>query len=267
MKNGIFITARLGSTRLEKKHLLPVRNQPVLTYLIRRIRREFQREMNAHEVRLVIVTSDEPENRQFEMFAAEGAAVFYGSKDNIPLRHLQAAQALSLDGIISVDGDDILCSVNGMRAIHDALSGNTPYARTSNLPFGMNSVGYSRAFLETSLRGHSEDILETGWGHIFDARQLLDISIPFPLQDNALRFTLDYPEDYEFFKAVIVSLGDSIVAAQDDLIVRTVIENKLFAINEPITKQYWDNFYKLQAKEKQRSTVTAEHSPGQRNAR
>jgi len=257
MKNGIFITARLGSTRLERKHLLPVRDQPVLSFLIRRICREFEHEMNSKEIQLVIVTSDEPENRQFEMFGAEGAAVFYGSKDNIPLRHLQAAQAYSLEGVISVDGDDILCSVSGMRAVHDALSRNAPYVKTSNLPFGMNSVGYTRAFLESSLHGHKDDTLETGWGHIFDARQQIDISIPFPLHDNALRFTLDYPEDYRFFSSVIESIGDAIVDAQDISIVRQVIEKKLFLINEPISKQYWDNFHKLQAQEKQKANASA----------
>ena len=168
MKTGIFITARLGSTRLEKKHLLTVNNHPILFFLIKRIKEEFREQLISGEIKIIIVTSDEPENREFENFQKDGATVFYGSINNIPLRHLQAATAHSLDSIISVDGDDILCSVKGMRTVYEALMQGAKYAKTSNFPFGMNSSGYSKDFLESSLNGHFGDILETGWGRIFD---------------------------------------------------------------------------------------------------
>jgi spore coat polysaccharide biosynthesis protein SpsF len=253
MKTGIFITARLGSTRLEKKHLLPVNGRPLLSYLFMRIRNEFRSELDQGSVKLVIVTSDEPENRKFEIFSPDGIAVFYGSKNNIPLRHHQASTALSLDGVISVDGDDILCSAKGMRAIYDALALKIPYAKTSGLPLGMNSIGYSRTFLGSSLIGHTDDILETGWGRIFDSKNLKNIHIDFPIQSDDLRFTLDYPEDYRFFDEVIRMLGEKIAESDDERIVRTVIENKLHLITEPIVKEYWKNFYKKQAQEAQDS--------------
>ena len=249
MKTGIFITARLGSTRLEKKHLLTVNNHPILFFLIKRIKEEFQKELIDGKVKIIIVTSDEPENREFENFVKDGATVFYGSTNNIPLRHFQAAKAHSLDSIISIDGDDILCSVKGMRAIYDALMQGAKYSKTSNLPFGMNSSGYSKDFLESSLNGHFDDVLETGWGRIFDQSQLTEIQVPFPAQDNVLRFTLDYDEDYQFFKSVIEAFGDDIFTVQDKDKVSFVMNRKLYLINESISKQYWDNFYKLQEEE------------------
>lgn len=249
MKTGIFITARLGSTRLKRKHLLPVSDHPILYFLIKRILGEFQGELLREELKIVIVTSDEPENREFENFLNDGTTVFYGSTSNIPLRHLQAAKAHSLDVIVSIDGDDILCSVKGMRAVYEALMQGFKYAKTSNLPFGMNSSGYSKDFLESSLNGHLDDILETGWGRIFDQGQLTEIQVPFPAQDNVLRFTLDYDEDYQFFKSVIEAFGEDIFSVQDEDIVRLVMNKKLYLINESISKQYWDNFYKLQEEE------------------
>ena len=249
MKTGIFITARLGSTRLNKKHLLPVNGRPILFYLIKRIAREFQSESTGKDLKIIIVTSDEPENREFESFQKDGVAVFYGSKANIPLRHLQASKAISLDSIISIDGDDILCSVKGMRAVYEALIKGVKYVKTSNLPFGMNSVGYSKDFLEMSLSGRFDDILETGWGRIFDQAQLTDIRRPFDIQDSVLRFTLDYDEDYQFFRSVIEGFGEKIFAVQDEEIARFVLNNKLYLVNESISKTYWDNFYKLQNEE------------------
>ena len=249
MKTGIFITARLGSTRLKRKHLLLVNDHPILFFLIKRIKEEFQKELIDGKVKIIIVTSDEPENREFENFVKDGATVFYGSISNIPLRHLQAAKSHSLNSIISVDGDDILCSVKGMRAVYDVLMQGATYAKISNLPFGMNSSGYSKDFLESSLSGHVDDILETGWGRIFDQSQLTEIRVPFPVQDNVLRFTLDYDKDYQFFKSVIETFGDDIFTVQDKDMVSFVMNKKLYLINESVSKQYWNNFYKLQEEE------------------
>lgn len=256
MKTGVFITARLGSTRLKKKHLLTVNNHPILFFLIKRIKEEFREQLISGKIKIIIVTSDELENREFENFQKDGATVFYGSINNIPLRHLQAAKTHSLDSIISIDGDDILCSVKGMRTVYEALMQGAKYAKTSNLPFGMNSSGYSKNFLESSLNDHFDDILETGWGRIFDQNQLAEIHISFPIQNKLLRFTLDYDEDYQFFKSVIERFGENIVTAQDEEIVKFVIDKKLYRITEPIAKKYWENFHRIQEKEKQISNIT-----------
>jgi len=249
MKTGIFITARLGSTRLKKKHLLEVNSRPILYFLIQRIENEFQSELADGKAEIIIVTSDEEENREFERFIRNKIGVFYGSVHNIPLRHLQAAKKYFSDLIIAIDGDDILCSTKGMRAVYEALLRGVPYAKTVNLPFGMNSNGYSMSFLESSLAGHMEDTLETGWGRIFDQNQLVDVPIPFTISDDLLRFTLDYAEDYQFFKAVINAFGEAIVTAQDEEIVRLVVEKKLYRITEPVAKKYWENFNRTKEKE------------------
>jgi spore coat polysaccharide biosynthesis protein SpsF len=249
MKTGILITARLGSTRLGEKHLLPVNDQPLIHYLIERIRWEFGKEIKDNNVQIVIATSDEQENRKFAEFSNSGVAVFYGSIKNIPLRHSQAAAAHKLDAIVSIDGDDILCSPKGMREVYRALNGDAKYIKTSNLPFGMNSSGYAAWFLAAAIKNHTNDTLETGWGRIFDEKQIMDIIIPFPVQNDALRFTLDYEEDYQFFKALIEKFGERIIQMTDEEIVNIVLKEEFFRINEPISKQYWENFYRLQKQE------------------
>jgi spore coat polysaccharide biosynthesis protein SpsF len=251
MKIGILITARLGSTRLEKKHMLPVEGHPILYFLIRRIAIEFHAEVTNRQVAILIATSDETENTMFECFLKDGVNVFYGSVNNIPLRHLQAAKSYDLDAMISVDGDDILCSVKGMRTVYDRLNKGSPYVRTSGLPFGMNSMGYSRQFLESALGGRNEKILETGWGRIFDQSLAVDIAMPFPVQDDALRFTLDYDEDYHFFESLITALGEHVWHIKDEDIAKLVLDNKIYVHNEPIARQYWNNFYKMRDIEEQ----------------
>jgi spore coat polysaccharide biosynthesis protein SpsF (cytidylyltransferase family) len=256
MKTGILITARLGSTRLERKHLLPVAGRPILTVLLRRINRAFRQGIAEHIVTMLIATSDEPENRQFEQFSTEGAAVFYGSSGNIPLRHLQAARAHGLEAIVSIDGDDILCSVAGMQAVWELLQKGASYARTAGLPFGMNSMGYTRNFLESSLAERTESLLETGWGRIFDESQAAEIRMPFPIQDDNLRFTLDYEEDYRFFQEIFDSLGERIWDIDDEGLVRHVIERNIHQFNQRIARQYWDNFYKMRDLEEKKAGRT-----------
>ncbi len=255
MKTGILITARLGSTRLKSKHLLPVSGQPVVAYLIRRIAKEFQKEIHKGLVTIVIATSDEAENRAFEQFSQNAVTVSYGSKDNIPLRHVQTANDLSLDAIVSVDGDDILCSVSGMRKVYEALLDGKPYVKITGLPFGMNSWGYSTEFLLSSFETHHGDVLETGWGRIFDDAMLSEIRITFPIEDNTLRFTLDYEQDYRFFSEVIQAVGQAIDTISDEEIVRLVRDNGLYQLNESISKEYWNNFYRVQEEEMQQSLL------------
>ena len=249
MRIGIFITARLGSTRLAKKHLLMVKGKPIIFYLIERIKTEFEKEINNGDVSIVITTSEENENREFENLRCLGIDVFYGCKNNIPLRHYQAAIEHKIDAIVSVDGDDILCSPKAIREVYKAFSNGSKYIKTFNLPFGMNCSGYTTQFLSLSLEGHFNDILETGWGRIFDEKELVNISIPFEFQGDFLRLTLDYEEDFHFFKAIIEKCNEDIIAMSDEEIIKTVIENELFKINEIVTRQYWENFRRVQNQE------------------
>jgi len=249
MMIGILVTARLGSSRLARKHLLPAGDRPILTYLLRRIVREFKPEIDAGKATLIMATSDEPENRAFEAFGE--ASVFYGSLNNIPLRHLQAAVAHDLYAIVSVDGDDILCSRKAMRTVYEGLMRGEKCIRTSGLPLGMNAWGYSRRFLEESLAEHRrDDFLETGWGRIFAPAEIREIALPCSATDESLRFTLDYEEDYKFFSALIAAFHDDIVVTDDEEIIRYVQAHELYRLTEPVSRLYWENFHRAREQER-----------------
>ena len=250
MKIGILVTARLGSSRLRRKHLLLAGGKPLMSYLLERISVEFTHEIQVGSVITVIASSDEPENRDFESFTVSGTQVFFGAIDNIPLRHHQAAKALGLDAIVAVDGDDILCSVRAMRTVYNALSTGSQYVKTGGLPFGMNTFGYSTEFLASSLEGHCEEVLETGWGVIFPEAGVSEIQVPGPAPKDKLRFTLDYEDDYLFFSAVIEAIGPGIATTGDEEVVRVVEQNSFYRLNENIAQEYWANFYRCMERER-----------------
>src|SRR6478672_326472 len=102
---GILFIARLGSTRLSQKHLIKAQGKTFIEWLVDRFREEFKEEIEQEKVRMIIATSDEPENRLFEtIFPSDQVEVFYGAIDNIPLRQSQCADICGFDNIISVDG-------------------------------------------------------------------------------------------------------------------------------------------------------------------
>lgn len=244
MHIGIIITARLGSSRLKEKHLRVVDGRPILYYLLERIKKAFQKEIDDKKISIIIATSDEPENRKFEQFISKGVSIFYGSQNNIPLRHLQSAEANQLDGLISVDGDDILCSGEGMKMVYQQLILGSDYIKTSSLPFGMNVMGYSTYYLRQALKSIDIGILETGWGRIFDESVLKEIPFKIDNNHNLLRFTLDYPEDFAFFKQLITQFPGDISICKDQEIVDYVNDNQLYKVTETIASEYWVNFNK-----------------------
>lgn len=239
---GLLITARLGSSRLPQKHLLPIDGKPVMGYLIDRMERAFGPELGSGDVKIIISTSAEAMNTAFRQFVPP-AHVFYGDIKNLPFRQLQAAYTHELDYIVSVDGDDILCSVQAMRDIATKLEQGESYVSTKGLPFGMNAFGYSQSFLERSLENSSAKILETGWGRIFDENERSLITYPqVEAFEDKLRLTLDYQEDFDLFKSVIEELGDTIYTIPDTELITHIMESGRYKTNTSRIEEYWNNF-------------------------
>lgn len=243
---GILFIARLGSTRLQQKHLIKAEQKAFIEWLVARFAYEFEKEISNEEVKLILTTSILPENKQFEKILQElPVEVFYGNDGNIPWRQLECAEAYNLQGIISIDGDDILCSTSGARLLFNELTKKgRPYVKTSGLPFGMNSMGWSTSFLKNAIGEIKSDILETGWGRIFENQAGSNVQINGYPENSNLRFTLDYPDDAKFFRSIIKFLGDKTLSISDEELIKIVMENRFYEINASLHKEYWSNFNK-----------------------
>ena len=64
-ETGILITALVRSTRFKQKHMLKVREKPIVYYLIERIRKFKEEIAQNNLIKVVIATSDEPDNCAF----------------------------------------------------------------------------------------------------------------------------------------------------------------------------------------------------------
>jgi spore coat polysaccharide biosynthesis protein SpsF len=240
---GIFIVARLGSTRLERKHLIKVNDQTFIEWLVQRLINEFAFEIEAGELKIFITTSVKPENKEFEsIFHGKGVNVFYGNDSNIPLRQIECAKENNISIILSIDGDDILCSMAACREVIKKLQQGGDIFKTQGLPFGMNVSGYKTNFLKEALKIHQYNKLETGWGKIFDDHQIGIIEMGEIKNTSNIRMTLDYQKDADFFKAVISDLGNSIVSIRDSSLIETIVKNGWHKLNESLNDEYWENF-------------------------
>ena len=251
MRSGILIIARVGSTRLSQKHLIKAAGKPFIQWLTDRYLKEFENEVEEEKVQVIIATSSEPENEVFqELFAGSMVSVFFGSSKNIPYRQLQCAESFRLQNIISVDGDDVLCSVSASRTVYNKLIAGGSAVKTVGLPLGMNVMGYTTTLLQQSLNGRENNgTLETGWGRIFGEDSFVTINLGHYSQDHRLRFTLDYEKDAIFFRKVIEGLDKQIIQIKDEKLIQYVIDNKLYEINAELNDSYWNNFNEQKSRE------------------
>lgn len=242
---GIIIAARLGSDRLPGKHLVQAAGRSLIHWLCRRMLTAFANEVAAGEVMVAIATSEKPGNEPLREAVADlPVKVFFGPDANIPLRQSQCARAFGMDHIISVDGDDILCSTAAARAVYQGLNANGPYdiVRAEGLPLGMNCQGYPAEYLARCLTAAKGERFETGWGRLFKEPRVRTIQCGTYDIMGDLRFTLDYPEDAAFFQAVIEGLGERVLTITDDALVAYVEQHGLVQHNAHLKERYWSNY-------------------------
>ena len=242
---GIVINISLESKRLSLKHLKKIKEEYILEYLIKRILNKTQ---NIDNLKLILNVSEKSRDKYFDILyficKKYNIYLFFSNHSNIPKRINNCADYFGLSHIISVDGDDILVSADGITSIFNKFNSNKyeDLVTTKGLPFGMNVMGFSKELLENSLLNDNSLILETGWGKIFNCNKTF-ISYNFEKIENFnnLRLTLDYDDDFNFFKEIL----ENVDCCSSDLdIINHIISNNLFKINEKRIKEYWDNFNK-----------------------
>lgn len=113
-KNGIIIQARISSTRMPGKVMLPFHNgKPILELLIERLSTDLA------EIPVVIATSlnkaDDPVERLVKRFP--GVIVFRGDEDNVLKRYIDAADINGFEGIIRVCSDNIFIDTSFIREL------------------------------------------------------------------------------------------------------------------------------------------------------
>jgi len=202
----VFITARMGSTRLPGKHLLEICGKPIIEQMITRIKHA---KLPAF---IVLCTTIQPEDDVLVELANRcDIKSFRGNPTDILQRWLDAADHFSVPSFVSAEADDVFCDPEFVDIITQELQKNTyDYISCKGLPFGISPTGINVTALrkicslkkENDTEGQERFFTKTGLFKVHYL-EITDLDLINP----DARMTLDYPEDYEFFKMIFSSLG------------------------------------------------------------
>ena len=203
--NVIFISVRTGSSRLPKKALYEIQGKTTIEYLIDRLKKSKYAEK-------VIVCTTELKEDDILCDIAERNDIDYfrGSSPDKLMRWLGATERYGVDFFVNVDGDDIFFDAEladicfEQRKDVDFIDGQGQY----NDVYGVSSHALNMV-CESKQSNETEFIKP----FFYDIKEYINIqkivNVPDKYKKRKMRLTLDYEEDFEFFKNVIEHFLDN----------------------------------------------------------
>lgn len=202
MKVVAIVQARLGSSRLPGKVMLPIGGLPMIALLLRRL-------SGAREVdQIIVATPETPDNRPLvDYVRGLGFACEEGSENDVLARFLKAARAHAADVIIRITGDcplvDPALVDEAVRAFKAAKLDYFSNVAPPTFPDGLDIEVFSVAALE---RADEETLPGPDREHVTPFLRTCD---GFRLGNmvwnedlSALRWTVDERVDYEVVRQV-----------------------------------------------------------------
>jgi spore coat polysaccharide biosynthesis protein SpsF len=209
VKTVAIVQARVGSTRLPGKVLLPLLGEPVLTRVMRRTAR-------AHRLDDVVVatTADRSDDAIVDLAEREGWPVVRGSATDLLDRYMVAAQAHEADVIVRITSDCPLIDPDVIDSTVLAFeAGDWDYASNSmeprTFPRGLDVEVVARDALARAWR---EDV-DPAWRehatpYIYrHPERFRLLAVPADENHADQRWAIDTPEDYELVRRIYEALG------------------------------------------------------------
>ena len=200
MKIGFFITARLKSTRLKKKIILPLNGKPIIQRIIERCK--VTKDVNG----VVLCTSTNPQDSVLYEYALKNNIQFYpGSEDDVLDRLLTTAEYYGYDAFLNITADNPLFSIYTSNIIVDWFKKEKfDFIFTKGLPLGISTHFLTTNALKVAHFMKKETDTEI-WGpfvnrpDFFKIGELIISNSPF---NEEKRITCDYSEDYQLFNKI-----------------------------------------------------------------
>lgn len=204
------IQARMGSTRLPGKVLMPLAGKPVLWHIVHRLRKCRMVDVVA------IATSTGSQDDPLALWATEaGIPLVRGPEDNVLERYLLAARQLNADIVVRVTGDaplvdpalidhmiELLIEKNadyctgepGVVAIHEGFA---PLTRKALEKIGIEgaSEAAGREHVDGYIKQHPDQF------------SIVHVPIPEAHRISGTRVSVDTPADLEFLSLLYHELG------------------------------------------------------------
>lgn len=214
MKILAITQARVSSSRLPAKVLLPLGAQTVLDLHLKRLKK------SKRITDILVATTQEPEvDKIVKIAERQGCLVYQGSLEDVLDRFYQGAKKLHPDVVVRVTSDCPLLSAEYVDdLIEKFLKQNVDYASNClipNLPDGMDAEvmtfnALEQAWYEAKLKSEREHVTSYIWKNsdVKGGEKFRALAVNYGLNLDAIRITLDRDEDYEVITKLVQELGE-----------------------------------------------------------
>lgn len=241
MKTVATIEARMTSSRLPGKVLLPVFGKPMLHHLVTRLR------MVPSLDAIVLATTVNADDDVLEAFAREeGIGFFRGSEEDVMSRVIGAAASADADIVVEITGDcplvDPQIVEQVIRMFHAHQAAYVSNAHIRSFPDGMDVQVFRLETLRASA-AMTDDPLdhEHVTLHIRNHPELFPpVHLVAPPEQHwpELGVTLDDPRDYALISRIMEHFGESHARASCLEIVRLLRAHPDWvALNQDVTRK------------------------------
>lgn len=212
---GVVIQARMGSTRLPGKVLLPFyQDQSILSIIIDKFKN--------FDFPIILATSKSPQDDVLvELARRSGVAAYQGDEENVLSRFTEIAARFDLDYIVRVCADNPFISISlfeELLAAADGLNWEFDYLshRVQNKPVMLTHFGFfveivkasalARVAGFTNEKTYFEHVTNFVYTHpkLFVVKWL-DVAVDFFVSDQ-LRLTIDTPGDFQLLADLYTKL-------------------------------------------------------------
>ena len=251
MNIDVFVLARLGSSRLPKKHFKNIGEKLVIDHLLHRIKK-------AKKIRKIIVctTKLKSDDELVDYLKKQNIEVFRGSNKDVIKRIQDAAEYYKTDVVIDVEGDkiytdpkyiDIIAS-KFQKSEVEYITGNDSLVKfnPSHGIHGVVPAGFHINAIKKMYKLKKVKNTETGYREFF-LRDEFNVEYIIPEFINKfpkrIRLFLDYQEDLQMAREIFKDIGNDF----DTNSLLKILEKKpeLRKIIEPVI-ELWQKNYEIE---------------------
>ena len=248
MNIDVFVLARLGSSRLPKKHFKKIGDRLVIDHLIHRIKK-------ATKIRKIVVctTELESDDELVNYLNKENIEVFRGNNKDVIKRIRDAAEYYKTDVIIDVEGDKIYTDSKYIDIIAEKfkksqveyITGNDSLTKfnPSHGIHGIIPAGFHVNAIEKMYKLKNIENTETGYREFF-LRDEFNVEFIVPKEINKfpkdVRLFLDYQEDLDMARKIFEEIGNDFDL--DSLLKLFKDKPELVKIIEPVIELWKKNY-------------------------
>lgn len=205
MNNAIFITVRTASTRLPQKCLLEINGIKNIEFLINRLKKS-----RHADIIVLCTTKNKEDDILCEIAEKNGIKFFRGSENDKLDRWLGATEKFDVEFFVTADGDDLFCEPvlidSAFQQYHYEKPDFIEEKPGQSVPVGAFTYAIKTEALKrvceikdsNDTEMMSVYFTETGLFNVVPLR-----IIPPEYKRPEIRMTLDYQEDFDFFRNII----------------------------------------------------------------